>query len=765
MYSLNPGRRALPLPVSSTKGAGELVTSVSAAGISCGWHQCGWHQCAGTSSMCLLVLTRVVMTAVLLLLLNASPARSLGLPGEPAVQSGSGQMALQSDGSDSARPAPMQHSKVHFAISGMLAVVTLEQTFLHVGDDWVEGVYTFPLPDRAAVRRMEIKVGERRIVGSIRERTEAAEIYRQALHAGKKASLVSQQRPNLFSNRIANIGPGEQITVQLEYVQPLDYQAGAFSLRFPMTLTPRYIPGVPLLDSRADNLDPMTVGPLHGWGLATDQVPDAAAISPPQHMNPGSAAAPLNPIEISATLDPGMPLASVEASYHEITLARSSGVYRVELSNGPSEMDRDFVLRWVPVVGAQPQAAVFSESVAGQRYAMLMLMPPQPVALSGDERDSGPPREIIFVIDTSGSMGGVSIEQARSSLELALRQLETTDHFNIIAFDQRVKPLHRAPVPATRHYVASAREFVRQLQAGGGTEMLPALSRALLGPARETPAGRLRQIVFITDGAVGNEVALYRAIEQGLGDTRLFTVGIGSAPNSWFMRKAAEFGRGSYTAIGDLAEVAEKMSDLFEQIASPMVTDIQVRWPQSDEVEIWPKRIPDLYAGDPLVITAKLPESTTAVTDVIISGRSAGEPWSTRLQIEADVSVAEHDGVASLWARRKVAALLDLKATGHSDEAVRARVLPVALTHQLLSPYTSFVAVEQQVSRPSDESWRSRPVPNTRPQGQIMQAVGYPATATTGPARAYLGLLLSFLALLTYVLRQPEVDRDPIRRD
>ena len=375
-----------------------------------------------------------------------------------------------------------------------------------------------------------------------------------------------------------------------------------------------------------------------------------------------------------------------------------------------------------------------------------MLLPPvaAPMAV---------PRELVFVIDTSGSMGGVSIEQARASVSRALRQLGPDDYFNIIEFNTGHRKLFASSLPATRHNVGRAREFVRQLSASGGTEMLPALREALSGQ-EELHAGRLRQVVFVTDGAVGNEVALFEEIAGHLGHARLFTVGIGSAPNGWFMRKAADFGRGTHTVIGDLSEVGPRMDALFEALAAPVATDIAVDWPTA--ADSWPERVPDLYRGEPLLLAVKFRGGAPAGT-VKVTGRLGGQQWSRQITVDA-TAIRDHPGVAALWARRRITALLDEKVLGRSEKAVRQDVLAVALPHQLLSPYTSFVAVEEVVSRPAGVGMDSRAVPNSPPRGQTPQQYAWPATATDAPLKIYFGSLCLFLALLIRVLRQPEVD-------
>lgn len=695
-------------------------------------------------------------TGLLLLLLAHIPANA----NEHAVsvgEAGAGVLWLQEEGGPGVSRAVGLESTMDVAVSGMIATVTIEQAFRNETSGYVEGVYAFPLPDNAAVRFLEMEIGERRIIGKVRERAEASRLYDAAKRAGKKASLVEQQRPNLFTNRVANIGPGETIRVRMEYVETVRLSGEAFSLRLPTTLTARYMPGKSHVPDLAEEPPLLQVNPYLGWAANTDEVPDAATISPMQHREAGSDSAPLNPVVITATLDMGMPLASVESPYHDIALQRSGGVYTLTLAHGPVEMDRDFELRWQPVVGATPQAALFTERVGGEYYGLLMVVPPAARTLP-----ESIPREVIFVVDTSGSMGGVSIEQARASVERALRSLRPQDRFNVISFSSSYRKLYAQAMPADRHHLAKALEFVRLLSASGGTEMMPALMAALDDAApEEGPEGALRQVVFVTDGAVGNEMALFRAIQQRIADQRLFTVGIGAAPNSWFMRKAAEFGRGSHTHIGDLSEVEQKMAALFEHLSRPAATDIAIHWPTP--VEAWPARSPDLYAGEPLMMAVHFGQ-TAPSGNVVVNAAIGLEDWRQVIAIapgEDPERLRDHSGVASVWARKKIAGLLDGVAQGQSEDTVRAAVLPIALEHQLLSPYTSFIAIEEVVSRPIGESLDSKAVPNTRPRGQTPQPFAFPATATTGPAKLWLGALLLFGALVLRVVRQPEVDHVP----
>jgi Ca-activated chloride channel family protein len=705
------------------------------------------------------VLPALLLASLAALLLWVPPLAARPVGQEMSLEDvESGRLLLREEGTEVYAPAINQHSRVHFDVSGLVASVSLEQSFRNDGDRWMEGVYAFPLPDGAAVRYLEMTIGERRIVGSIREKEAARQIYQAAAHSGRKASLVEQQRPNLFTNRVANIGPGETVSVRLEYVQAVAVDGDRFSLRFPMTITPRYQPGRPL---PADGDITLAVDPYLGWAVATDQVPDAAAISPLLHPVEGSDQAPINPIELTARLDMGMPLAAVESPYHRIAMNRQAGVYEIRLAAGISEMDRDFELRWRPLTGSAPTAALFTEQRSGEYFGLAMVLPP-----AADQAAPAQPREMIFVVDTSGSMGGVPIEQARAAVGRALLQLRPEDRFNIIEFNSGYRRLYREPVPASRHHVQRAREFVRQLQASGGTEMLPALQAALEAPSdpdlyRERAS--LRQVIFMTDGAVGNEQALFETIAQRLGGSRLFTVGIGSAPNSWFMRRAAEFGRGSHTHIGHIDQVGEKMDALFDRLSRPAVVSLRVDWPV--EAEAWPERIPDLYVGEPLMVAARF-GTTPPAGEVTISGEIAGRPWTRRLRLAAQEDLESgggHAGVASLWARRKITGLLDQLVMGRDEKAVRAEVLGIALEHQLLSPYTSFVAVEETVSRADDTAAGREAVANTRPRGQSPQPFAFPRGASPGPVQLWLGLLLLFSALMVWVMRQEGSDAAPLR--
>ncbi len=350
------------------------------------------------------------------------------------------------------------------------------------------------------------------------------------------------------------------------------------------------------------------------------------------------------------------------------------------------------------------------------------------------------PRETVFVIDTSGSMGGTSIIQARQALLLALDELHPEDFFNIIEFDSSFSTFFKHSRPAMPAAIADAKEWVGRLQADGGTEMMAPLLAALEDSEEHTP---LRQVIFITDGCVGNEGALFGAIERELGRSRLFTVGIGSAPNSHFMERAATFGRGSFTHIGTPVEVLMRMRELFAKLENPVMADIELQWPDPN-AEMWPDPVPDLYAGEPVVVAAKL---GTIHGELVATGVRADESWESSVPLSISSSRA---GINRLWARRKITSLMDEKARGASEDEVRPQIIEVAKAHHLVSKYTSLVAVDVTPSRPDGTGLKSGAVPTILPAGWQYEKVFGTLPKGGTPGRMY--LLTALLALVLGIL-------------
>lgn len=594
-------------------------------------------------------------------------------------------------------------SDVHYQIGGLVAEASIHQRFTNSSSDWVEAQYLLPLPQGAAVHDMTLRIGERVIVGEIREKEQAQREYVEATASGKHAALVEADRVNLFRTAVANVGPGETIEVEVRWWQPVSYRDDRFSLTLPLTYTPRFV-------------SPGGTQDVHVEGK-----PGSSQTSTtPDDLH--SADAPR--VAVSIDLDPGLPLSRVESSTHALKVSRHGTAYSIVLAAGSVPADRDFVLEWAPVLGAAPASAMLTETVDGDTYAMVMMLP-------NSELAHPLPRELILVIDTSGSMEGESIRQARAALDLALSTLRPSDRFNVIQFNSVTEALFPDAVMATPADVALAHEWVAGLRANGGTEMVEALRIALRG---QPPAGYVRQVVFATDGAVDDAAGLYQLIDHDLGQSRLFPIGIGSAPNAQFIERAATSGRGSSIVIRGPAEVGERMRELFGKLDRPALRDLSLSWP--GVADSYPQRLPDLYAGEPLVVVAKL--SNLRGT---LEARAANSEttWAKSLPLEQAATVK---GIARLWAQRKIENLEQSIDRGAKPDDVRDQVLQLAIDHHLVSPYTSLIAVEQKPARDVADDLVSKRIANGEPAGSL----AYAATATSAPLQMLIGLALLLIA-------------------
>lgn len=604
---------------------------------------------------------------------------------------------------------------VHFRIRGLLAEVVVEQTYRNDSADWLEGRYLLPLPANAAVHALNLQVGERIVVGEVKEKQEAQAIYQAAAQQGQVAGLVEQNRPNLFRTAVANIAPGAQVQVRIGYWQRVDYRDGAFSLALPLTLTPRYESGT-------------------GLGALPPAAADGAAQALPAAdaaRDGHRAAEPI--VTLRADLAPGVALSAVESPTHAVQVQAVRDGYTVTLQDGVVPSDRDFELRWTPALKATPQSALFVERRADAEYAFAMLLPPTRKAVAVL------PRELLLVIDTSGSMAGEPLAQAQAALVEALARLRPGDRFNLIQFNSVTEALFEQAVPADAIHLAQARAWVDALEATGGTEMAPALTRAFAG---EPAPGYVRQVVFATDAAVGNEAALFAQIERERGAARLFAVGIGSAPNGWFLRKAGELGRGSDLLIRAPEQVVAQMDALFAKLDRPVLADVELRWPGG--AEAFPPQLPDLYHGEPLLQVARLPAQGIAGArgPLKASGWSAQGEWREALALPRAVAA---DGVARLWGRSKIDALEDALRQGGDEAALRPAVVALAIEHHLVSRYTSLVAVDRTPQRPADAPLASAAFDNAAPADTLAFAQG--GTGARSQFALACALLLVALAL------------------
>jgi Ca-activated chloride channel family protein len=586
---------------------------------------------------------------------------------------------------------------VDLTVSGPTLRGRVTQIFRNPTNEWIEAIYVYPLPDGGAVDTLKMVVGDRIVVGDVKERQAARAAYEQARQNGQKAALTEQERPNIFTNSVANIGPGETVLVQIEYQEPVRLSGDEFSLRVPLVVAPRYNPQpvVQTVDLSADK---------GGWGTTvTDPVPDRDRISPPV-LDP-ALNAPVNPTRITVRLAAGFPLGAVKSHHHAVTTDEVDASTRlITLADGPVPADRDFELTWKPAAEKAPSVGLFREHVGDADYLLAFITPP---ALDQAAQKSLP-REVIFVIDNSGSMGGTSIMQAKKSLLYALGRLQPTDRFNVIRFDHTMDVLFPDAVPADGQHLSHARAFVNALEAHGGTEMVPPMRAALTDRGG---ADVVRQVVFLTDGEIGNEQQLLDTIASMRGRSRLFMVGIGSAPNTFLMTRAAELGRGSFTHIGSVEQVETHMRELFAKIENPAVTGLAVNFSDT-KADLTPAVLPDIYRGEPLVLAARLDKLAGAVE---VKGRVGDRAWSITLPL---ANAASGEGLSKLWARRKIedaelGRTTRKLATAEADK----QILDLALQHQLVTRLTSLVAVDKTPSRPEGAALKVSELPVNLPAG------------------------------------------------
>lgn len=620
-----------------------------------------------------------------------------------------GSLLLKTSHPDLFLPATTVSTDIEIQVTGIILRARVTQTFRNPTNRCVEGVYLFPLPENAAVDSMQLRVGDRLIEGVIKEREEARKIYEEAKAEGRKASLLQQERPNVFTISVASLGANQTAEVTIEYQQVLQYEGGEYRMRLPLVVAPRYSP------ASAEK------------SVGTAQTADSS-MPTPQSIQGTS---PTTSLKIH--LNAGVSLRDIASPRHKIvTTTLDATRYAVELADRvPS--NRDFELAWKPDRGTEPRATILSEASSGEMYSLLMLVPP-------DDRGIAVriPRETIFIIDTSGSMSGESIEQAREALLLGLEQLQSVDSFNVIEFNSVTTMLFDESQTADPSAIEHARSFVRSLDSEGGTEMLPALQAALATQANR----EVRQVIFITDGQVSNEQELFTFLKEKLGKDRLFTVGIGSAPNSYFMSAAARMGRGTFTYVGSTAEVRDKVAELFTKLENPVLTDITIE--SSDpSAEFSPALVPDLYLGEPLVVAVR----TTKAATIRIRGRMGSRTWESTVETNVE---RRDSGISRLWARRKIEELMDSLSQRADADSVRKSVIDLALKHHLVSQYTSLVAVDTTPQSALTKSCNSELIPLPHPAGWDQSAAKgtLPQTGTSSSLLRIVGMVLIFGGLL-----------------
>ncbi|MBY0525413.1 MAG: VWA domain-containing protein [Gemmataceae bacterium] len=572
---------------------------------------------------------------------------------------------------------PLKAMDVHARIDGLLGQVTLAQTFVNTHEVALEATYVFPLPDRHAVTHFRMEVNGRIIDGVLRERGAARRDYDQAIQAGHRAAITEEERPGVFTMRVGNLMPGEEATVRLVLVGPLAYSDGEATFRFPLVVAPRYIPGRALAGSSVGS----------GMASDTDAVPDASRITPPILL-PGFP----NPVALKLTADVhsgGLPLGEVRSSLHAVVINEAPGKTCVAIQPG-ERLNRDFILRFKLGAGAictslllKPDASVESQ----EGTFLLTIVPPTAAALAQK------PRDVVFVLDRSGSMDGWKMVAARRALARMVDTLSDRDRFTVYAFDDAIEApaFGTGLVSATDRHRFRAVEFLAKIEGRNGTEMAGPLDLAV----RQLQAGaadRQRILVLVTDGQVGNEDQILQTLSQRLQGIRVFALGIDQAVNEAFLRRLALLGGGACDVVESEDRLDAVMDKVHRRIAEPVCTGLQLQASglRIDGDALVPTRLPDLFAGAPLTILGRY--RGVAEGQITVEARdAAGRPWSESLPARASNSAA----VASMWARGHIRDLEDQFVIGHGDRAaLEKRIIDTSLRFSVLCRFTAFVAVD-----------------------------------------------------------------------
>jgi len=623
------------------------------------------------------VLSTFGLAVIALLIMGVWPGWALAAKGKrnAATSAGSVTQGALISLDDEGRPrdlCPLKHTDVRAEVSGFLARVRVTQQFENPFPDKIEAVYTFPLPPRAAVDDMTLTVGDRIVKAKIKLREEAQVIYEAARTRGHVAGLLDQERPNIFTQSVANILPGEKVTVTISYDETLQYDDGAYELVFPMVVGPRYIPGSPSL-------------------------PDGSRITPPV-APPNTRAG--HDISIEVALDAGLPLDTVHSATHEVGVEKPApNRALVRLQSKAVIPNKDFILKY-DVAGRKIADAVLAHRNGHDGFFTLILQPPDRVSPA-----EVTPKELVFVLDTSGSMSGFPIEKAKETMKLALEGLYPQDTFNLITFSGDTHILFPKPVPATKENLRRAQAFLESRSGGGGTEMMKAIRAALDPSDAEEP---VRIVCFMTDGYVGNDMEIIAEVQRHP-NARVFSFGIGSSVNRFLLDKMAEYGRGEVEYVGLSDDGSAAARRLHERVRNPLLTDISIDWGGLQVTDVYPKRLPDLFSAKPVVVTGRYMAARQGV--IRLSGRMAGHSAVREIQVDLPSLEPRHDVLATLWARTRIDDLMgqdmtsrtplgqDLGATEAAGAVRRAEVrkaiTQLGLDYRLMTQYTSFVAVEE----------------------------------------------------------------------
>lgn len=594
---------------------------------------------------------------------------------------------------DGAETMPLESTEVEVEIAGVIADVTVRQRYRNDGDVPIHARYVFPASTRAAVHGMRMTVGGHVVEAVIQERAEARRTFEKAKKEGKSASLLEQQRPNVFTMRLSNVMPGDRIDVELRYSELIVPTDGVYEFVYPTVVGPRYA-------APAE-------GDEHDRWIASCYLPESteqdlgASLTPPE-------------FRLGAHLSTGIPLQEVSSPTH-LVLVDWDGLDDARVTLDASESagaDRDFILRY-RLAGSQIAEGLLLQRGERENFFLLMLEPPARVA----DADV-PPREYVFVVDVSGSMSGYPLDTAKALLRDLVGSLRPTDRFNVILFAGTNRRLAEQSVPASPANVAAALDAIDRQRGGGGTELLAAVRAAMTLPHA---AGTARSIVVVTDGYIGSEQSVFGYVRENLGEASVFAFGVGSAVNRLLIEGLARAGLGEPFVVTDPAESEAVVERFAEYLRFPLLTDVRFEYDGFETYDVEPAALPDLLAERPLVVHGKWRGEPAG--RIRLSGTTGHGAYERTIDV-GDIAVASgSDALAHLWARTRLSSISDFRGAAADGDALRAEIVRLGLDYDLLTKYTSFVAVHRQVRNPGGDG-RETDQPLPLPRGVSELAVG-----------------------------------------
>ena len=587
-----------------------------------------------------------------------------------------GQLVAMLPSGEIAAQCPLTHTDVTAQISGYVSKVKVKQIFENTSKETIEAVYTFPLSDTGAVDEMEMQIGKRKIKGTIKKRAEAREIYNQARSLGHTASLLDQERTNIFTQSVANIPAGAKVEITLQYVETLPFENGKFSFVFPTVVGPRFIPGQATGHSGS------------GRENDTDQVPDASLITPP--VTPDGTRSG-HDISINISLKGGMPIDNINSKLHEIKVDRkgndSATITLIDKNTIPN---KDFVLNW-DVAGSALKSGYLTHKDSKDKsgYFTLMLVPPKNLAPKEIA-----PKEMIFLIDCSGSQRGLPLQKAKETLSYVIDHMNTQDTFQVIAFNSTNTNLFEKPQAVSNEMKEKAQAFIKTLEANGSTYAAPAVEAACAIPADDH---RLRIVTFMTDGFIGNDMEVVGMIHKMRGTSRWFTFGTGNSVNRALINEMAVEGGGEADYVLLNSSGAEVGKKFYDHISSPVLTDVKIDFGSLQVKDVSPREVFDVWAQRPLYFKGRY--EATGSSTVTLSGFAAGKPYKQTLSVTLPAQNTSNDALGSIWARAQVDKLMreDMIGAqrGQMKKELQDEVTNIALKHHIMTQFTSFVAVDE----------------------------------------------------------------------